>query len=174
MLGARPRFSLALLDSKVHRREAFACGEPSLDTYLKRIAVQDLRRRLSVTYVLAPVDQPSSVAGFFTLSAYALLTRELPDALAARLPRHDRFPTTLIGRLARDVAYRGGQLGELLLLAALTKAFENSDHVASFAVVVDALGDAAANFYRRYGFLPLADHPHRLYLPMATVKTLLG
>ena len=90
------------------------------------------------------------------------------------LPRRDRFPTTLIGRLARDVEYRGDRLGELLLLEALARAFENSEHVASFAVVVDAHNGHAATFYQRYGFPSFADHAHRLYVPMATVKTLLG
>ena len=173
MPPTRPKFKIALLDSKLHDRAAFSCGEPSLDEYLKRRAGQDLKRRLAVTYVLAPSDEPSRVAGYFSLSAYAVLASELPEELAGRLPRHDRFPATLIGRLARDETYRGDRLGELLLLEALARALENSDHVASFAVVVDALNDQAAAFYRRYGFLPFADDARHLYLPMATVKTLL-
>jgi len=168
------KFKVALLDSKFHDRAAFSCGEQSLDEYLKRRASQDLKRRLAVTYVLSPRDELSRVAGYFTLSAYAVLARELPEALAGRLPRHDRFPTALIGRLARDEAFRGDGLGELLLLEALARALDTSDRVASFAVVVDALNAQAAGFYKRYGFLPFADDRHRLYLPMGTVKTLLG
>lgn len=167
-----PRFKVALLDPKIHDRAAFSCGEPSLDEYLKRRAGQDLKRRLAVTYVFAPIDEPSRVAGYFSLSAYALLPKELPEELARRLPRHNRFPATLIGRLARDEAYRGDGLGELLLLEALAKALEGSGHVASLALVVDALNDRAAAFYKRYGFLPFADDAHRLYLPMATVNAL--
>lgn len=174
MPSTSPEFTVALLDSKIHDRAAFSCCEPSLDEYLKRRASQDLKRRLAVTYVLAPRDKPKRVAGYFALSAYALLVSELPEEVAARLPRHDRFPTTLIGRLARGEAYRGDRLGELLLLEALAGALENSDRVASFAVVVDALNDRAAAFYKRYGFLPFADDARRLYLPMATVKTLLS
>lgn len=174
MPPARQKFTVALLDSRIHDRAAFSCGEPSLDDYFRRRASQDLKRRLAVTYVLAPSDELTRVAGYFTLSAYAVLASELPEEVATRLPRHDRFPTTLIGRLARDEAYRGDRLGELLLLEALTRALENSDHVASFAVVVDALNDHAATFYQRYGFLPFADDTHRLYLPMATVKSLLS
>ncbi len=174
MLATDPKFTVALLDSKFHDRAAFSCGEASLDEYLRRRAGQDLKRRLAVTYVLAPRGEPTRAAGYFTLSAYAVLGSELPEELAGRLPRHDRFPTTLIGRLARDEAQRGDGLGELLLLEALTRAFENSDRVASFAVVVDALNDRAAAFYRRYGFLPFADDARHLYLPMPTVKTLLS
>ena len=92
------------------------------------------------------------MAGYFSLSAYAVLASELPEELAGRLPR----------------------LGELLLVEALARTLENSGHVASFAVVVDALNDQAAEFYQRYGFLPFADDGHRLHLPMATAKALLG
>lgn len=174
MSPTRPRFQVALLDAKVHDRAGFSCGEASLDDYLKKQAGQDMKRRLAITYVLAPSDEPSCVAGYFTLSAYAVLARELPDDLLGRLPRHDRFPTTLIGRLARDETFRGHRLGELLLLDALARALENSHHVASFAVVVDALDGTAAGFYRRYGFQPFADAPRRLYLPMASIKALFG
>lgn len=174
MLRASPKFTVTLLDPKIHDRAAFSCGEPSLDDYFKRRTGQDLKRRLAVTYVLTPRQDPARVAGYLTLSAFALLASELPDELVERLPRHDRFPTTLIGRLARDEAFRGGGLGELLLLEALVRAREASDHVASFAVVVDALNDQAAVFYRRYGFLPFVDDARRLYLPMATIKTLLS
>jgi len=124
--------------------------------------------------VLAPSDELSRVAGYFTLSVFAVLASELPEELTGRLPHHDRFPTTLVGRLARDETYRGDRLGELLLLEALSRALENSDYVASFAVVVDALSDQAAAFHQRYGFLPFADDAERLYLPMASVKTLVG
>jgi ribosomal protein S18 acetylase RimI-like enzyme len=55
-----------------------------------------------------------------------------------------------------------------------SRASRSCGTAASLAVVVDALNDRAAAFYRRYGFLPFADDAHRLYLPMATVMTLLS
>ena len=167
------RFTVALLDTKLHDRGAFDCGEPSLDAYLKRQAGQDLERRVATTYVLAPQDVPSRVAGYFTLSAFAVLLTEIPDDLARRLPHYDRIAATLIGRLARDVAFRGAGIGELLLLDALSRAFAASDHVASHAVVVDAIDERATSFYRRYGFLPLPDDGRRLFVPMSTVANLL-
>jgi hypothetical protein len=39
---------------------------------------------------------------------------------------------------------------------------------------VDALDDAAAAFYRKYGFLPLLDDPLHLYLPMTTIEKVLA
>jgi len=48
MPSIRPKFKVALLDSKFHNRAAFSCGEPSLDEYFKRRPGQELRRRLAV------------------------------------------------------------------------------------------------------------------------------
>src|SRR5690606_33783760 len=143
MRSMRHKFNVTLLDTKLHDRAAFSCGEQSLDEYLKSRAGQDLKRRLAITYVLSPEADPSLVAGYYTLSSYAVLTTELPKEVTRKLSRHDRFPTTLIVRLARDDSFRGEGLGELLLLDALHKALRSSDQVASFAVVVDALDDRA-------------------------------
>jgi ribosomal protein S18 acetylase RimI-like enzyme len=44
---------------------------------------------------------------------------------------------------------------------ALRRALEASREVASVAVVVDAKDENAASFYRRYGFISLADQPRR-------------
>jgi len=41
--------------------------------------------------------------------------------------------------------------------------------VASHAIIVDAIDDAAVEFYRGYGFVNLAAaHANRLYLPVAS------
>jgi hypothetical protein len=37
-------------------------------------------------------------------------------------------------------------------------------------VVVDAIGDRAAAFYRQFGFLSIPDHPHRLYQKMSDIE----
>jgi len=42
------------------------------------------------------------------------------------------------------------------------------------AVVVDAKDEAAAAFYRHYGFLTLQAQPSRLFVPMRLVTQLLG
>ena len=38
-----------------------------------------------------------------------------------------------------------------------------------YAVVVDALDERAAEFYRQFGFIPLPSQPLKLFLPMDTV-----
>ena len=35
-----------------------------------------------------------------------------------------------------------------------------------YALIVDAKGEVAKSFYRRYGFRPYHDNPNSLYLPL--------
>jgi hypothetical protein len=44
--------------------------------------------------------------------------------------------------------------------------------MAVFAVVVDALNDRAAEFYRQCGVIPLPSQPIKLFLPMESVAAL--
>ena len=61
-----------------------------------------------------------------------------------------------------------------MLLDALERSLSLSATLGVHAVEVDALDDAAAAFYWKYGFKPLLDDPLHLYLPLATVEQVLG
>lgn len=166
-------FEIQLLDAH-HDRPAFDCGVESLTNYLHRSARQDMERRASIAYVLVPVQTPTRIAGYYTLSNTSVLLTDLPRSLAKKLPRYPALPATLLGRLAVNAADRGQRLGERLLVDALARGADVSAKVASVAVVVDALDDRAAKFYQRYGFQPFADSPLRLFFPMKDVKASFG
>jgi predicted GNAT family N-acyltransferase len=157
-----------------HDRAAFSCEHERLDRYLKHQAGQDVRKRVAAVYVLTPDGK--TVAGYYTLSQYTVDAGELPLELAQKLrvPKYDRLPATLLGRLARSKEFRGAGLGEILLMDALARALQHSKTIASMAVVVDAKDDKAREFYKSYGFLDLPEHANRLFIPMQTVAELLG
>lgn len=100
----------------------------------------------------------------------SIVLKSLPEALTRRLPRYPVVPAILIGRLARDLEFPG--TGGRLLIDALQRALMHSTSIAAAAVVVDAKDDSASDFYRHFGFEPLADHPRRLFLSMATIEKL--
>jgi len=81
-------------------------------------------------------------------------------------------PVTLLGRLAVDKTVQRRRLGEHLLLDALRRANHISRHVGVRAVEVHALDQSARAFYLKYGFIPLQDDQHHLYLPMHVVRKL--
>jgi GNAT superfamily N-acetyltransferase len=156
-----------------HDRTAFHCGSDALDRYLKQQARQDTDKRVAAPFVA--VNPPDKrVLGYYTLSASVLTLADLPDELARKLPRYPQLPVTLLGRLAVDQSSKGQGLGQHLLLDALHRSLAHADQIAAMAVVVDAKDEAAASFYRHYGFLTLQAQPSRLFVPMRPVAQLLG
>jgi predicted GNAT family N-acyltransferase len=156
--------------SKAHDRATFSCGIDALDLYLKTQAGQDAAKRVAVCFVLTPDGK--TIAGFYTLSQYSVDLLDLPAAIATKLPRYPDVPATLLGRLAVSEAYKGRKLGELLLLDALYRSWQQSKQVASAAVIVDAKDESARRFYEHFEFLSLPATPNRLFLPMKVMEKL--
>jgi len=162
--------------SKEHDRAKFSCEAEPLERYLKQQANQDFAKDLSVAYVLVPEESPRFIAGYYTLCSDTILVDDLPPELLRklRIPHYRSIPATLIGRLARDLSYKGQGLGELLVTSALRLACQTSQTVASWGVTVDANDDKAQRFYQIFGCLSFPDRPLRLYLPMSTVEQVLS
>ena len=59
----------------------------------------------------------------------------------------------------------------MLLIDALSRSYEISKSVGSFAVVVDPLDEDAEKFYFKYGFILLPDS-RKMFLPMKTIGKL--
>jgi len=157
---------------KQHDRKPFDCGEPSLNLYFHRYASQDIRRRVNRVFVASPPDAPRQVVGYYSLSAGSLNATALPEAFRRRLPRYP-VPVVLLGRLAVAESHQGMGLGSILLVDALQRIAQASQVMAVYAIVVDALNDQAAVFYRQFGFISLPSQPLKLFLPMYSVATLI-
>jgi predicted GNAT family N-acyltransferase len=141
-----------------------------LDRYFRQQAGQDAKRRVAAPFVL--VMSNGSILGYYTLSAYGIRLDQLPEATARKLPRYPLLPATLLGRLAISNLHRGQRLGRFLLMDALHRSWKNTSEVASVAVVVEALDEAARAFYLHHEFRPLRDHADKLFLAMATIEKL--
>ncbi len=161
---------IAPLD-KQHERKAFDCGEHSLNQYLQRYASQDIRRRVNRVFIASPADKPKQIIGYYSLSAGSLHAADLPEDRQRRLPRYP-VPVALLGRLAVTKSHQGQGLGSVLLADALRRIAHASRVMAVYAVVVDALDDRAARFYRQFGFIPLPSQSLKLFLPMESVSAL--
>lgn len=75
-----------------------------------------------------------------------------------------------ISRLAVDRRHQGCGLGSRLLAEALRHAVAVSDAAAARLVVVDAIDQQAAEFYRRWGFVEVEEHPPRLFRKIADIR----
>ena len=154
-----------------HDRKAFDCGEQPLNEYLHQYASQDIKRRVSRVFIAALPNAPRQVAGYYSLSAGSLDATNLPEDYRRRLPRYP-VPVVLLGRLAVAESHQGKGLGSILLADALQRVAQASQVMAVYAVIVDALNNRAAEFYRQFGFIPLPSQPLRLFLPLDSVIAL--
>jgi GNAT superfamily N-acetyltransferase len=111
------------------------------------------------------------VLGYYSLSAGSFDLSVLPEEERRKLPRHP-VPVAHLGRLAVDQSTQGQGLGAFLLLDALARCERLADEIGLHAVEVQAIDDGARKFYLKYGFEPLLDDVHHLYLPMKAIRKL--
>lgn len=153
--------------SAQQQRKRFDCGETSLNIYLQQYARQNIKHRINKVFVATPVDDAKTIIGYYTLSAGSISVADLPLPLKQRLPNYP-VPIALLGRLAVDKNYQGQGLGSILLADAIQRVIQASEVLAVYALVVDALNTAAAEFYQQFGFMPFPEKPLRLFLPLTT------
>ena len=151
-----------------HLRDAFSCGEPSLDEYLEKFARKNQDRDISRTYVAVKSTDPR-VLGYYTLTGRTLEAKKFPAEEVRRFPRYP-VPVVHLARLAVDQTVQGQGIGQALLASALKKAVLASQILGFYAVEAHALTPKARGFYMQYQFRALPDDPFHLYLPIATIR----
>lgn len=162
----RAPFLIAALDTATHDRSQFNSGMSALDRYLREQVSQDIRRRVAACFVALTGER--RIAGYYTLATASVPLVDLPDELRRKLPRYGVVPAIRMGRLAVDAEFKGQGLGGALLVNALRRAA--SSEIPAVVLIVDAKDDQAVAFYRHHGFIPLADSPLTLFLPLASVR----
>lgn len=166
-----PGFSLEIL-ARHHRRKKFSSGNLSVDRWLHTKAISAMAKNTSTTNVLVAAD--GVVAGFYTLANTALDVSLVPAVLFGGQVPTKPPPTLTLAWLGVDEAFAGKGLGTLLFARALADGVQLFTIVRFVAVMVDALSDANAGFYRRHGFEPVPGAPGKLYLPASTLMAVTG
>ncbi len=164
------RYLTEPLDSK-HSKDNFRCGKDLLDNYFWTQAKQDVKRKLSVCFVLVN-KETGKISGYYTLSSSSISNDLIPESFKKKLPKtYLSIPTVLLGRLAIDKDFQGKGFGKLLLIDSLKRCYDASKSIGAFAVIVDPLDKEAELFYEKYGFINLPDSG-KMFLPMKTIEEL--
>ena len=153
------------LNPALHDRASFRCGEPVLDAYLHKYAAQQHAKGVSSVFVVVDTRAPQTVLGYYTLSAAQLSSDQLSATERKKLPTYP-IPCFRMGRLACSLVRKGQGLGATLLGLAVDRCLKARAQVAAYALLVDAKSPGAAGFYQHHGFIPCADAPLTLYLPL--------
>lgn len=147
-----------------HQLGEFSSGQDALDRWLKDHALNN-EGRTSRTYVVE--GGSDGIVGY-----YALVTGSVERAALKSKMRHgapDPVPVMVLARLAVDQRHHGAGLGAALLRDAMLRILEVSRVAGVRMMIVHAIDEVAAAFYRRYGFEELPREPLTLFLPIETI-----
>ena len=153
-----------------HAVDSFTCGQPELDRFLIRHALQAQQSNSSNTYVAL---SDSEVVGYYTLVAANMQHKDAPPRVIKGMPRHP-IPLLVLARLAVHTKMQGKGLGAGLLLDAMGRTLQVAGIVGVRALAVHAKDDAAASFYRHFGFAPSPTDPHHLFMIIKEIRLAAG
>ena len=148
-----------------HLVDAFECGEPSLDDWLKRRATGNQASGASRTYVVC-VDE--AVVGYCCLAAGALGHADASGAL--RRNRPDPIPVMVLGRLAIHKEHHQAGLGTALLRDALRRTLQAAGIAGVAALLVHAISEDAKRFYKSRGFVESPVKPMTMCLILESAR----
>ena len=86
----------------------------------------------------------------------------------------DPIPTVLLGRLAVARSHQGKGMARALVRDAILRTLQAAEIAGIRVLLVHALDEDAAAFYRHLGFVDSAINPLILMLPLATARKALG
>jgi GNAT superfamily N-acetyltransferase len=155
---------------RTHNVEQFTCGQPELDRFLTRHALQAQQSNSSQTYVAVSGKE---VVGFYTIVAGEVEHAQAPERVVKGMPRH-QIPLLVLARLAVHSKAQGRGLGARLLLDALGRTLQVADVIGVRALAVHAKDDRAISFYRHFGFTPSPTDARHLFMIIKDIRLAAG
>lgn len=148
-----------------HDLSQFDCGKDLLNDWLRNNALTS-EGQTARTYV---VCNDNVVIGYYCISMGSVERRQLPSKLKRQqgLPNH--IPVAIIGRLARDQNPQWKGLGQDLLQDALIRIVTVSENIGVRCVLVHAIDDDAAKYWRELEFQEYPDGSKTFFMAIETV-----
>jgi len=151
---------------RTHNVEQFTCGQPELDRFLIRHALQAQQSNSSQTYVAVSGDE---VVGFYTIVAGEVQHAQAPERIVKGMSRHP-IPLLVLARFGVHVNAQGRGIGSGLLLDALGRTLQVADVIGVRALAVHAKDDRAVAFYRHFGFTPSPTDTRHLFMIIKDIR----
>jgi GNAT superfamily N-acetyltransferase len=133
-----------------HDLSDFDSGKTALNDWLRNYALNNQSKGFSRVMV---IKENAKVIGFYGLAPTAV-----PPSLLSRKVRTGRppdpVPCILFGQLAIDKNHAGKGIGSALLRHALERCVAAAETIGGRAVIVRAIDDEAAAFWKSCGFTP--------------------
>ena len=177
--GESPKSLIEPFDPDKHDRTAFSCGVEQVDNFFKKTANKLANAGNLRVHVMTAPD--GVVIGFYALNAHAIDYQDLPAKYARTRPAHGSIPAAFLSMIGVDQRYAGQGYGGDLLVDALLRVARAAEHMGIAVVVLDVLDDGNPHLVERrmrlyagYGFQVLPSNPLRMFLPVGTIRQMLG
>lgn len=155
--------------TEAHDVSQFFCGEPSLDDWLCRRAIKNESSGATRTYV---VCSGNAVEGYYSLAVGSIDHKFAPGSIRRNMPQP--IPVMILARLAVDRRYARRNIGTGMVRDALLRTLQAADIAGIRALLVHALHEKAAAFYRARGFAASPFDSLVLFLGLDHVRRLLA
>jgi hypothetical protein len=149
----------------IHDLSQFDCGKPPLNDWIRNHALTS-EGQFARTYV---VCSGNAVIGYYCLAMGSVERKQLPSKLKRQQGLPNQAPVAIIGRLARDKSPEWKGLGKDLLRDALIRIVSVSENIGVRCVLVHALDDEAAKFWKDLEFHEYPDGSRTFFMPIETV-----
>jgi len=146
----------------------FDCGVEPLNEYLSKFALQNQKKDLARTYVVANFE--NQVLGYYTLVFGAVEPDDVSATISGGLGRY-QIPIILLARLAVDLSEKGKGLGGLLMQDAFLRSIQAAEIAGLRAVMINAKDEAARSFYEKLGFESAESDRLKLFLKISQIRS---
>ena len=153
-------------------QKKFNCGNEKIDKFVRDSLKAQVRKNLSVAYVLTDSAQNDKFVGFFTIAQHSIDMSLLAELQLGSLPRH--IPCSRLIMLGVDQAYKGQGLGRQLMRQAFIATKAISQAAGCYGMYLDAdPNPRTLVFYEKLGFVFLegnkspADSP--MFIPITSI-----
>lgn len=150
--------------TSTHIIVGFNSGEATLDAWLCDKALKN-EGTASRTYV---VCEENRVIGYYSLAVGSIARSFAPGFLRRNMP--EPLPVMILARLAIDLRAQGKGLGRALIRDALLRTGQAADIAGMRLILVHALHEKAATFYRHCGFVDSPLNPLILMLDIRSIR----
>ena len=151
-----------------HNLDAFDCGQPDLNRWLQKYALQNQGANATQTYV-GNVD--GVIAGYYSLAVAQVEYADAPERLQKVLAKHP-IPIMLLARLAVHKAFQGKGVGRALLRDAILRTLQAADIAGIRALAVHAKDEAARRYYEQFDFASSPSDPLHLFVLLKDLRPL--
>ncbi len=152
-----------------HKFDAFDCGVPSLNDWLKRRAAQNQASGASRSFV--STDNFGQVVAYYALASSAITAAAAPGRFRRNMP--EPIPVVVLARLAVSSSHHGQGLGRALFQDAGRRVIHAAEAIGIRGLLVHALSEEAKVFYLKLGLDPSPLEPMTLMTTIAELRSAL-